>query len=68
MYGSKLTSDGKAINADESRVLPVVGIVENCAIKTLFELNEDSSVASITFTQSNGAEVTHKEWISDDAK
>ena len=68
MYGSKLTSDGKAINADENRILPVVGIVENCTIKTLFELNEDASVASITFTQSNGAEVTHKEWISDDAK
>lgn len=68
MYGSKLTSDGKAINADENRVLPVVGIVDNCTIKTLFELNEDGSVASITFVQGNGAEVTHKEWISDDAR
>lgn len=68
MYGSKLTSDGKAINADESRVLPVVGIVDNCTIKTLFELNEDCTVASITFAQGNGAEVTHKEWISEDAK
>jgi hypothetical protein len=68
MYGSKLTSDGKAINADENRVMPVVGIVENCVIKTLFELNEDQSVASITFVQNNGAEVTHKEWISEDAR
>ena len=68
MYGSKLTSDGKAINADESRVMPTVGIVENCTIKTNFELNEDETVASITFAQSNGAEVTHKEWISEDAR
>ena len=55
-YGSKLTSDGKAINADESRVIPTVGIVDDCVIKTGFELNEDSSVASITFGQGNGAE------------
>jgi len=68
MYGSKLTSEGKAINADENRVIPMVGIVDNCAIKTGFELNEDQSVASITFTQGNGAEVTHKEWISEDAR
>ena len=68
MYGSKLTSDGKAINADESRVLPIVGIVDNCTVKTGFEMNEDNSVASITFGQSNGAEVTHKEWISEDAR
>ncbi len=68
MYGSKLTSDGKAINADENRVIPGVGIVDNCEIKTGFELNEDNSVASITFTQGNGSEVTHKEWKNDDAQ
>jgi len=68
MYGSKLTSDGKAINADENRVIPGVGIVENCEIKTGFELNEDNSVASITFSQGNGSDVTHKEWKNDDAQ
>lgn len=67
MYGSKTTSDGKMINADETRVIPTVGIVDDCTIKTMFELNDDNSVASITFVQGNGAEVTHKEWISDDA-
>jgi hypothetical protein len=66
-YGSKLTSDGKTINANESRVIPTVGIVDDCEIKTGFELNDDNSVASITFVQGNGAEVTHKEWLSDDA-
>ena len=65
-YGSKKTSDGKEIAADETRVLPVVGIVNDCTVKTLFELNDDQTVASITFVQSNGAEVTHKEWSNDD--
>lgn len=65
-YGSKKTSDGKEISADETRVPPVVGIVNDCTVKTLFELNDDKTVASITFVQSNGAEVTHKEWSNDD--
>jgi len=65
-YGSKKTSDGKEIVADDSRVLPVVGIVENCTIKGGFELNDDNTVASITFVQPNGAEITHKEWASED--
>jgi hypothetical protein len=65
-YGSKKTSDGKEISADETRVPPIVGIVNDCTVKTLFELNDDKTVASITFVQSNGAEVTHKEWSNDD--
>jgi len=65
-YGSKKTSDGKEISADETRVLPVVGIVENCTVKTLFELNDEKTVATITFVQPNGAEVNHKEWLNDD--
>lgn len=65
-YGSKKTSDGKEISADETRVLPVVGIVDNCTVKSVFELNDDKTVASITFVQPNGGEVTHKEWSSDD--
>lgn len=66
-YGSKKTSDGKEISADETRVMPTVGIVDDCTVKTLFELNDEKSVASITFIQPNGAEVTHKEWLNDDA-
>jgi DNA primase catalytic subunit len=66
-YGSKKTSDGKEIVADDSRVLPQVGIVDNCTVKGVFELNDDKTVASITFVQPNGAEVTHKEWLNDDA-
>lgn len=66
-YGSKKTSDGKEIVADDSRVMPLVGIVENCMVKGGFELNDDKNVASITFIQPNGAEVTHKEWLNDDA-
>lgn len=66
-YGSKKTSDGKEIVADDSRVVPAVGIVENCTVKGGFELNDDKNVASITFVQSNGAEITHKEWLNEDA-
>jgi hypothetical protein len=66
-YGSKTTSDGKQIAADENRVSPSVGIVNDCTIKGVFELNEDKSVASITFVQPNGTEITHKEWVSTDA-
>lgn len=65
-YGSKKTSDGKEINADENRLLPNVGIQENCTIKNVFELSQDGKSASITFVQSNGAEVNHKEWDNDD--
>lgn len=65
-YGSKKTSDGKEINADDSRIIPIVGIVLDCTVKGVFELNEDKTVASITFIQANGAEVSHKEWASDD--
>jgi hypothetical protein len=65
-YGSKTTSDGKQISADETRTSPLVGIVNDCTIKGVFELNEDKSVASITFVQPNGTEITHKEWSSTD--
>ena len=65
-YGSKKTSDGKEITADQTRTTPSVGIVNDCTIKGVFELNDDKTVASITFVQPNGSEITHKEWISDD--
>tara|TARA_R110000868_G_scaffold28617_4_gene107113 strand:+ start:11143 stop:11703 length:561 start_codon:yes stop_codon:yes gene_type:complete len=65
-YGSKKTSDGKEINADENRLLPNVGIQEDCIIKGSFELSEDLKYASMVFVQSNGAEVSHKEWDNDD--
>lgn len=65
-YGSKKTSDGKEISADETRVSPAVGIVNDCTVKGVFELSENKDVASITFVQPNGAEVTHKEWLNDD--
>ena len=66
-YGSNKTSDGKVIAADDVRLIPVVGIVENCAIKGGFEMSEDGRSAGITFVQENGAEVTHKEWNNEDA-
>jgi hypothetical protein len=65
-YGSKKTSDGKEISADETRVTPAVGIVQDCTVKGVFELNDEKTVASITFVQPNGAEITHKEWLNDD--
>lgn len=65
-YGSNKTSDGKVIAADDTRILPVVGIVENCVVKGIFEISEDQKSAGITFIQPNGGEVTHKEWDNDD--
>jgi hypothetical protein len=65
-YGSKVTSDGKPISADDTRIAPIVGIVDDCEIKTYFELNDDSSVATITFGQPNGSEIKHKEWNNED--
>lgn len=66
-YGSNKTSDGKVIAADDTRILPVVGIVENCVVKGGFEMSEDGRSAGITFVQENGAEVNHKEWNNEDA-
>jgi hypothetical protein len=66
-YGSNKTSDGKVIAADDVRLIPVVGIVENCVVKGGFEMSEDGRSAGITFVQGNGAEVTHKEWNNEDA-
>lgn len=65
-YGSNKTSDGKVIAADDVRILPVVGVVENCTIKGGFVVSEDERSAGITFIQENGAEVTHKEWNNDE--
>jgi hypothetical protein len=65
-YGSKKTSSGKEISADENRLLPNVGIQENCTMKGVFELSDDNKYASMIFVQSNGAEVSHKEWDNDD--
>jgi hypothetical protein len=66
-YGSNKTSDGKVIAADDVRLIPVVGIVENCVVKGGFEMSEDGRSAGITFVQGNGAEVTHKEWGNEEA-
>lgn len=65
-YGSNVGADGKPISADENRLTPIVGILDNVKIKDTFEISEDGGTASITFIQENGAEVTHKEWSSDD--
>lgn len=66
-YGSSIDSSGKAINADETRIAPNVGIVDNCEMIQNFTIAEDNGTVSVIFRQENGAEVNHKEWNNPDA-
>ncbi len=50
------------VDGDSVKVSPCVGFQDNCTIKSTFEVSEDGKTASMTFVQSNGAEVVMKEW------